>query len=121
MYTAILLDGTRNPICISLKADEAGEYKAKQKRSIAWSGSATNIARDFNFSHVIPNNDQSREVLIFVRVGVKPDSLVPGLRMSDLDVDTQRDEFVTVKKQGEVLAEQFLYPEKYAHMGQVAA
>ena len=117
MYTAILLDGTKNPVSIMLDANQAGEFKSGQKKSMAWAGNATRPAKDFNFIRVIDRKDGGlKEILIFIRVGVKMESTVPGLRMNDLDADAQEAP-VTVHRQGEVLAEQFLYPEKYLEMG----
>lgn len=119
MYTSILLDGTKNPTCIQLDANQAGEFKAGQKKSMSWGGSATAPARHFNFVRVIARKDPLKEILIFLLVGAKMESLVPALRMRDLDADAA-DGSVTVQQHGEILAEQFLYPEKYIEMGHSA-
>lgn len=117
MYTAILLDGTKNPVSIMLDANQAGEFKSGQKKSMSWAGNATSPAKDFNFVRVIDRKDGGlKEILLFVKVGVRMDSTVPALRMKDLDADAP-DTAVTVQHQGEILAEQFLYPEKYLEMG----
>lgn len=117
MYTAILLDGTKNPVSIMLDAQQAGEFKSGQKKSMSWAGNATSPAKDFNFLRVINRTDQGlKEILLFTKVGVKMESTVPALRMKDLDVDAN-DGPVTVQRQGEIIAEQFLFPEKYLEMG----
>lgn len=123
MQTAILLDGTKNPTCIRLNEQDASEAKSGQKKSISWSGSATKPAKDFNFHRVITREDgkpDQREVLIYQAPGLKSDVRVLGLRMKDLDLDAE-DGPVTVAQQGAILAEQFLYPEKYIEMGQTVA
>lgn len=116
MYTTILLDGTKNPVSIVLDANQAGEFKSGQKKSMSWGGSATTPARHFNFLRVIERKDPLSEILIFALVGVRMDSTIPALRWRDLDVDAE-DIPITVRQQGEILAEQFLYPEKYLEMG----
>lgn len=123
MHTAILLDGTKNPTCIRLNEQDAGQAKSGQKKSIAWSGAATKPAKDFNFIRVIKRDDGEpgqREVLIYHAPGLKRDARVVGLRMKDLDV-TAQDGPVTVAQQEQILADQYLYPEKYIEMGQSIA
>lgn len=110
MYTAILLDGTKDPVCIML------DGKDGKGKSISWSGSATNPVRSFNFVeslHRDKGSPSEKEVLVYSLLGLKTDSRVLGLRIKDKPL--------TVAEQGRMLADQFLYPEKYIEAGMEAA
>lgn len=110
MYTAILLDGSKNPTSISL------DKRDGRPASLSWGGSATNPARHFNFERVaIRDKGQpgEREVCVFKLVGLRMDARVLGLTIDGRPA--------TVADQAERMADEFLYPEKYAEMGQPAA
>lgn len=113
MYTAILLDGTKNPVSIRLsRRDTHSEQMNYPPGSIQWSGAATKLARSFNFiQEVIRDKDVpiAKEVRIYALVGLAINSLVHGLRDDD-------GRPLTLKRQGEIMASDFLYPEKYQEM-----
>jgi hypothetical protein len=110
MYTAILLDGTKEPVSIRLNPKDG------RPASVSWSGAADKPAKHFNFVRSLVRDKgepAEREVMIFRRVGLRAEAEVPGLV-----VDSRR---LTVAEQGERMADEFLYPERYAEAGMAAA
>lgn len=109
MLTAILIDGSKNPVSIQIKPGE-------RTPSLSWGGSATNPARHFNFvrSYVRDKGEPGeREALVYRHAKLKGDAVIPGLRYDGEGP-------VTADAQGARMADEFLYPEKYAEIGVAA-
>jgi hypothetical protein len=112
MHTAILLDGSKNPISILLDPKTDG-----RPPSLSWGGSATTPAKHFNFVRSVVRDKgqpEEKEVLIYKHYKLNLDAPVLGLRATDGHV-------LSVGEQGELMADEFLYPEKYVEVGVAAA
>lgn len=110
MYTAILLDGTKNPVSIRLSRKERVGVEANYPpASITWSGSAVMPARTFAFAwdeFRYKGTLDEEEIRIYKLPSLRLDSKIwvgaPG-----------QEKQVTVQEQGRQMVDEFLYPEKY--------
>jgi hypothetical protein len=114
-YTAILLDGTQNPVSIRLgRKDRTDSDMNYPPKSISWSGGAINKPRGFNFvSEAFRNKgaEDQQEVRVYLLAGLKLTALVPP---NLLDADGKE---MTLEQQGAQMVDEFLYPEKYKGIG----
>lgn len=109
MITAILIDGSKTPVSILLKPSE-------RTPSLSWGGSATNPARHFNFVRAFVRDERQpaeRQAAVYRLVGLKSDAVIPGLHYDGSKP-------VTVTEQAARMADEFLYPERYAEVSVAA-